>query len=234
MRLLITRPEPDASALAGQLVALGHQVLKAPLMVVEPRDFDFDPAGVRAVLFTSANGVRAFARAVGMPPDLPAFVVGAASGDAAKVSGWRQVEVAGGDVRQLADLASDMLSPEGGRLVHVSGKAATGDLAGDLSSRGYDVVRVVGYEAREVDALPGPVEDALQAGEVDGILLFSPRTARLFAKRVLTAGLQEAVSGVVAYCLSPAVAEALKSQISVDCKVATQPETPHLIALLSP
>ncbi|MCG8401015.1 MAG: uroporphyrinogen-III synthase, partial [Firmicutes bacterium] len=37
MRLLVTRPEPDAEALAERLRALGHEVLVAPMLPVVPR-----------------------------------------------------------------------------------------------------------------------------------------------------------------------------------------------------
>lgn len=239
MHLLVTRPEPDASALADTLRGLGHDVLIAPLMQVVVRNFSIDLAGVQAVLFTSANGVRAFAEQIGAPPDgMPAFAVGKASAQVARNAGWMQVEVANGDVDTLAALVTARLSPEEGSLIHVSGKAAAGDLAGALNEQGFTVKRVVGYEARSLETLPESVASALVAGDLDGVLLYSPRSARLLADLAKKAGLLGKLAVIDAYCLSPAVAEALTAQISapnsVNCKVATAPETPHLIALLSP
>lgn len=239
MHLLVTRPEPDASLLAGTLRDLGHKVLIAPLMQVAVLDFDVDLADVQAVLFTSANGVRAFAEQIGTPPDgMTAFAVGKASAQVARDAGWTQVETAQGDVDALAALVTAKLSPKGGPLVHVSGKAAAGDLAGVLSAQGYEVDRVVGYEARPVDVLPESVAAGLAAGDLDGVLLFSPRSARLLADLAEKAGLLDKLADIDAYCLSPAVADALTALVSASksakCKVATAPETPHLIALLSP
>ncbi len=239
MHLLVTRPEPDASALADTLRGLGHEVLVAPLMQVVVRDFSIDLTGVQAVLFTSANGVRAFAEQIGAPPDgMTAFAVGKASAQVARDAGWVQVEVADGDVDALARLVTARLSPEDGSLIHVSGKAAAGDLAGSLAEQGFTVNRVVGYEARLPATLPASVAAGLSAGDLDGVLLFSPRSARVLADLAEKAGLSGKLAAMDAYCLSPAVADALTARISapnsVNCKVATVPETPHLIALLSP
>jgi uroporphyrinogen-III synthase len=234
MRLLITRPEPDASALAQELEGLGHAPLVAPLMDIVSRPFALAFTGVQGVLFTSANGVRAFADQVGTPPDgLAAYVVGPASADAARVAGWRHVQVAGGDVHALAGLVSKTVDPAGGRLVHLSGKAAAGDLAGLLTEQGYDVERIVAYEARAAARLPELAGEALRGGTVEGVLLFSPRTARLYGTLVGEAGLEAAASRVTAYCLSQAVADALTALPGVPKKVASAPQTPQLLALLS-
>lgn len=239
MHLLVTRPEPDASLLADTLRGLGHDVLVAPLMQVVVRNFTIDLAGVQAVLFTSANGVRAFAEQIGTPPEgMTAFAVGKVSAQVARDVGWVHVETAEGDVEALAALVTARLLPDGGSLVHVSGKAAAGDLAGVLRAQRFTVDRIVGYEARALEALPESVARGLGAGDLDGVLLFSPRSARLFADLVEKAGLLGKLAGLDVYCLSQAVAAALPAQISgansANCKVATVPETPHLIALLSP
>ena len=62
MRLLVTRPLDDAQALADRLEAGGHEALVEPLLTIAPdlaAPLPLD--GARALLFTSANGVRAFA-----------------------------------------------------------------------------------------------------------------------------------------------------------------------------
>ena len=65
MRVLVTRPEEDAAALVAALKARGHEALVEPMLTVAPAPgvtppLDLD--GVQALLFTSANGARAFAR----------------------------------------------------------------------------------------------------------------------------------------------------------------------------
>ena len=64
MRALVTRPRAEAASLAEALAARGIAALLEPLLDISYRDLGdpLDLAGVQAVLCTSANGVRAFAR----------------------------------------------------------------------------------------------------------------------------------------------------------------------------
>src|SRR5262249_35058447 len=67
MRVLITRPEREATALAPALAERGHQAVLAPLFrlqALDPAaDFAQPLAASQAVLVTSANGARALAKA---------------------------------------------------------------------------------------------------------------------------------------------------------------------------
>src|SRR5579862_1986216 len=106
MRALITRPRAEAEALAALLARRGIEALIEPLIeiagrVAPPPDF----AGVQAVLCTSANGVRALAR-TSAERAVPLFAVGDATAARARTEGFRHVESAGGDIEDLADLAS--------------------------------------------------------------------------------------------------------------------------------
>ena len=79
MRVLVTRPRPDADRTAAELSARGHAHLVAPLFkVVIDADARIDLAGVQAVLVTSANGARALA-AVTDRRDIHVLAVGDAS-----------------------------------------------------------------------------------------------------------------------------------------------------------
>ena len=67
MRVLITRPEREATALATALAQRGHAPVIAPLFTLQilhpPADFAAALAACQAVLLTSANGARALAEA---------------------------------------------------------------------------------------------------------------------------------------------------------------------------
>lgn len=235
MRLLVTRPEEDSAPLADALVALGHEVVMAPLLTIRFLDDAFLPEGRwRALLFTSANGVRALVRrneALRLLP-LPVFAVGPASADAARAAGFVTVEAAGGDVTSLAAHVSGALKPEGGPLLHVAGSTVAGDLAGSLGAQGFEVKRAVLYEAAPAHVLPEAARQEIEDGSLDGVLLYSPRTARAFASLVLEAGLATRTEGLVAYCLSPNVAEALRDLPGLTVKIAREPDQAALVALL--
>ena len=75
IQALITRPEEDAATLAEALRQRGVGVAIEPLLSVRTLPgASIDLAGVQAVLFTSSNGVRAFAE-LSERRDLPCFTV---------------------------------------------------------------------------------------------------------------------------------------------------------------
>jgi uroporphyrinogen-III synthase len=235
MRLLVTRPEEDSASLADALVALGHEVVMAPLLTIRFLDDAFLPGDRwQALLFTSANGVRALARRkeAGRLLPLPVFAVGPASADAARAAGFATVEAAGGDVTSLAAYVSGAIKPESGPLLHVAGTTLAGDLAGMLGAQGFDVKRVVLYEAVPAPVLPEAARQEIEEGLLDGVLLYSPRTARTFASLVLEAGLANRTEGLVAYCLSSNVAKALRDLPGLTVKIAREPDQAALLALL--
>ncbi len=147
LRVLVTRPRGEAELFAVALAMRGHDAILAPLIEIALiEDVSVDLSGVQGVLFTSANGVRAFAHAV---PDrgLPAFCVGNATANAARAAGFAKVESASGDVETLAALVRERLKPADGALVHAAGTVVAGDLGGSLEAAGFEVCRVRLYRA---------------------------------------------------------------------------------------
>src|SRR6202000_2067728 len=132
MHALITRPLEDAKPLADLLSARGVDCIVEPLLEIVPHDdAEIDLDGVQALLFTSANGVRAFA-AHSPRRDLKVLTVGEGSAEAARAAGFNDVTAAGGDVDALAALAKLKLDPKSGALFHGAASALAGDLQGKL------------------------------------------------------------------------------------------------------
>lgn len=226
------RPRDDAETLSAELAARGFRTLVAPVLSIRRHEdvrLDLDP--IAALLFTSANGVRAFAAASGVRT-LPAYAVGAGTGEAAREAGFGEVYVAGGDVHALADHVTAHRAPTAGALLHVAGVDRAGDLAGMLAERGFDVRRTVLYEAVPVDALPEEVGDALRREELAAVVVFSPRTARVVSRLIVDAGLAGRTGRVVAACLSPAVAARLAGLDWRETAVAAEPTRTSLLQAL--
>ncbi|MCW5699543.1 MAG: uroporphyrinogen-III synthase [Rhodospirillales bacterium] len=207
MRLMITRPEEDAHSLAIALANLGVESIMEPLLAIEFIDGPSLPLDdVQALLFTSANGVRAFVRWK-RDRAIRCFAVGAATAGAALGAGFAAVEVADGDVNALVELVRSRLSPSGGTLLHIAGSAVAGDLGGMLAAAGFSYRRVVLYRAIRAKVFSIAGQQALRSGMVDGVVLYSPRTARTFVGLVREADLEGACRKMTAYCLSQAVAD---------------------------
>jgi uroporphyrinogen-III synthase len=231
MRVLITRPEEDATELVAELAARGIDGTLSPLLTIEFIDKPaLALAGVQALLMTSANGVRAFARNT---PDrgLPVLAVGDATARAAEAAGFADVASAAGDVDDLAALAAERLDPAAGVLLHPAGSKVAGDLAGMLARLGFDYRRSVLYTARTATELPESARAGIAAGEFDGVLIYSPRTGATFKRLVQAAGLDAALATVRAYCLSANVAVAVAELPWAGIETAARPEQTALLAL---
>ena len=236
MKALVTRPREDSSALAAALAARGIAPVLEPLLHIR---FAGDGArtlaplldGAQAVLFTSANGVRAFAAASDRR-DLPAFAVGDASAAAARAAGFVAVESAHGNVADLAALVRRRLRPENGALVHAAAPAVAGDLGEALGASGFAVRRAVLYDAVPATEFNHATAALLGAGGIELALFFSPRTAASFVRLLHASGLSEACRTMTALALSPAVSAALASLPWRAVRVAAVPSAAALLDAL--
>jgi len=234
MRVLITRPEADSGALRDALAARGVEALIEPMLSIRPiAGATVDLTGIQALLFTSANGVRAFAP-LSPVRDLPVYAVGDATARAAGEAGFTTVASAKGDVDDLAALVRRRVDPAAGALLHVAGSAVAGNLAGALQADGYGVERRVLYETAAVGALSPAARQALNEESLDGVLFFSPRTARTFVTLVANAALNHRYRTLHAYCLSAAVADEVRDRPWAGLTVADAPTQDALLALFAP
>ncbi|HJS32954.1 MAG TPA: uroporphyrinogen-III synthase [Alphaproteobacteria bacterium] len=233
MRALVTRPRADAEALAAKLASLGHDAVLAPVfdIILAPSP-ELPLDGAQALLFTSANGVRAFIRA-SERRDLPVFAVGAATAATARELGFASVDSADGDVADLARLVAARLKPDGGHVLHVAGSEVAGDLAAALAASGFDASRAVLYRAEPRAALSEECLAALRAGKIDAALFFSPRTAAAFVRLAREGGVENALARVVAIGLSPAVVAALGDSIWSARLAAARPDEAALLDALA-
>ncbi len=220
-RVAITRSLPEAEATAERVRALGAEPVLAPLIRIEPRPFDTDLSGAQALLFTSANGVRAFT-AAGPRRDLPVLCVGDATANVARAAGFARVHSANDDSNALAHLVAIELDPHAGKVVHISGEHVASDLIAALGASGFTGDRRIAYEAVAATELPAALRSPL-----DMVLFHSARAGEIFARF----GAPNAQS-LIAACLSTAVAEAVSQQQRIPWKSIVVAPHPREDALL--
>lgn len=219
--ILVTRPAPSGSDFARDLRArLGvrAEVVVAPLMRIEGVGSLPDLDDVGALVFTSRNGVAAYAARTARR-DIPAVCVGDATARAAREAGMAAVSAAGAAADLLALITARGAA---GRYLHVRGDHAAADVAGHLRAAGIEADEAVLY--RQV-ACPLPARaGALLAGHAPVIVpLFSPRSARIF----LGAGPFAAPLRVVA--MSENVARELLDAPIAELRVAARPDVPAML-----
>jgi len=239
MHLLVTRPAGDGETTAGRLRELGHDPLLEPLLEIvtlDPPEIETNAATqgsaeIQAFVATSANGIRALA-ATGISAEMkshPVMAIGEASAKEARKAGFETVLTGGGTLPALADDIVDRFSPNRGRIVYLAGRARSGDLAGLLAGSGFTTETRTLYEARRKTALSAGTARALANGEIDGILLFSARTAGIYRDLVRAANLDIPARDIPCFCLSRPVAGKLPDTFK-RILVASEPTLDSLLA----
>lgn len=241
MNLLVTRPEAEGAEMARALEALGHRVTLSPLMEVELLRPLIEIGGLQAILVTSKNAVRALlaqeADWVAAAQRLPIYAVGPGSARLARDSGFLSVFEGAAAGRELVRLIAETLAPAGGQLLHARGETIAFDLKGALSALGFTVSEGLFYEARPVEALTPAVCEAIRGAgggrERLGVVLMSPRTASIFSRLVVKAGVGDAAAGVDYFCLSKGVAAGLGLLDPKRLHIAATPNAQEMLALIT-
>ncbi len=179
--ILITRPEGVATVFADQLRArLGCDVpiTLSPLMRIEFCGELPDLTMFRTLIFTSRNGVAAFA-ALSDRRDLPCYTVGGGTAKAAQSQGL-VARSANGAADDLIEKIIAENPP--GPLLHVRGEHGAGDVANRLTAAGCPTSTAILY--RQIHQPATQVARDLLQGKAPVIVpLFSPRSAQiLFAE----------------------------------------------------
>jgi uroporphyrinogen-III synthase len=235
MRLLVTRPEPDATALKAQLIGMGHEVFVEPLLrpvfhELDPQEVDFLEA--QALIATSRNGVRALAQSPLLPAavSLPIYTVGPGTAGTAQALGFEQVLQGPRDARALVGFVAEHADVNAGSLIYLAGERKAVDVGGELRHLGFHVQEPVVYSAATAERLGAPIVARFNAGEVDGVLLLSAQTARTYARLMLGCGLSGKLQQTMHFCLSADIARALDI---LGRPPSSVPNVPNLKALLT-
>jgi len=232
MRVLLTRPLEDSKRLAQVLRERGHAAIVSPVMEIQLLDGpEILLEGVQAILATSANGIRGLSRRTARR-DLPVFAVGPQTESAAESAGFMCVRTAEGHAAALAVAVENWAVPEGGALLYAAGQERLSDLEHRLRNRGYSVLTEVLYDAIKQPLLSPEAVQALSDHNLDAAMLFSPRSARIFASQIRAAQLSNCCAGLIAFCISEAVANALEPLRFRDMRIAAHPDQDGMLALL--
>ena len=236
MRLLVTRPEPDAGAQAAELRNLGHEPVLQPLLEFEALDFDqaaFSSAD--GLIVTSRNALRALAAKPG-PEKIarcPVFCVGSETERRLREAGFETMAAVAETAEELAGKIASAVG-NGARLVHATGEHQAFDLAQALAPHGISVSMLPVYTMKARGSFDSRVVAEIEQGALGGAILMSPRTAEIFAFLCEKHGILERARFLDYFCLAKSVANKLKALGPVQVHIASKPDRAALLALLPP
>ncbi len=234
MRLLVTRPEPDASTFAEELRGLGHEPILQPLLEFRVLKFDLEPLHVAEVLIlTSGNSLRAL-RERGISKDIlgkPLYCVGEQTAKRALEAGFEAVL----EIAETGEELAGNIIASGRRdalLVHIMGEHMAFDIVGALAREGFSVQSVTVYSMDAGAEFLPTVDKMLRSGDVGGVILMSPRTAEIYVSLCHRHGILDYAKTPVYFCISQNVAAKLASLKPNHVRVPAKPIRKALLELL--
>jgi len=234
LRLLVTRPEPDASETAARLQAMGHIVSRDPMLAIA---FAVPPIGVAtpgAIILTSRNALRALLHWPDADRwrDRPVFAVGPETGALARAAGFRDVRIALGSAAALTDLVIAEFERGVGPALYPAARNRAAEIDVTLRAAGIPVRRIEAYRAEMAERLSPQSEEALRNRALDGALFYSRRTANAFLAAVRRAQLDAALAGITAFVISEEAGEPLRGVPGLAIRVAPRVDGDALLSLI--
>ncbi|WZO99436.1 uroporphyrinogen-III C-methyltransferase [Isosphaeraceae bacterium EP7] len=223
LRIVVTRPAAEADHCAAELEALGAEALVAPTVEILPVE-DFGPvddaigrlAGFDWLVFTSANGVRAFLGRI-LEIGLDLRVLGsvrlAAIGPAtteALASFHLKADLVPGSFRSegLAQALEPLVA--GGRVLLARADRGR-DVLRDVLGRVAYVEQVSVYRNVDAEGFPSDVLERIESGSVDWITLTSSAIVRRLYEQLTQEARSRVGTKIRLASISPLTSEAARS-----------------------
>lgn len=232
MRMLVTRPQPDAQASIERLAALGIEAVAAPLLTRATLDFHLpEISGFAALAITSTNALRALEEK-GVHEairHLPVYAVGDRTAHEARALGFGTVQSAGGTFERLTTMMA--LARIEGPVFYPAGRHLSGDLAHALAPHGIMVVTATVYEMVAESHFPDDILAALESGALQAALVYSRRTAEVFCSLVGSKLSAAKKRDLALICLSENVARPLLGNHFTRVHLADRPDEEAMMSL---
>lgn len=230
--VLILKTSDNISEVADAIKAKGFEAMEEAILKVEYLENEFpvlEPG--RALIFTSPNGVRAFARKVAGRTH-PVYTVGPNTADEAKAVGFDAVESGGGTLIDLADFLINLPKEKLFSPFYVRAEDVSGDLGGILGKSSIHLDEFIAYRAVPADNLSLNLLQKLDRREIKAIMFFSRRGAKTFGELAEQYGRLGRLKGIKALCISDGVVESVSVLPFEAALAAKTPDRYGMIELL--
>ena len=143
MHILFTRPFDDCHELMLRFKSLGHMVSHIPVISIQKIIYEsLDFSTFKGIIFTSTNAIK-FLDTRKIDKKIKCFCVGNATEKIAKIRGFQNIHVAGGNVENLKEIIFQNFGTSDGKLIYVTGQIISSDLDKELISEGYNLKRII-------------------------------------------------------------------------------------------
>lgn len=234
-RVLVTRPEPGASATASALRRASFDPVIASLTAILPLPVNdaFDIDGIDAVAVTSANALRhAPERLLHRLAELPLFTVGEATAAIAGEAGFRRITTGSGDA---ADLADSLLAnvPTRATVLYLCGKVRRPDFERALSADGRKTVLLETYDTGRRDVVDAARQLLASGSRFHAVLVHSSEAAVAFANVLARPDVADLFDEAMLVAISARAAAPVEALFGGRIIIAPQPNDAAMVSMLT-
>ena len=202
MHILFTRPFDDCHELMLRFKSLGHIVSHIPVISIQKIIYEsLDFSLFKGIIFTSSNAIK-FLDTQKIDKKIKCFCVGNATEKVAKMKGFQNIYVAGGNVENLKEIIFQNFGVSDGNLIYVTGQIISSDLDKKLISQGYHLKRIINYKAIEQEKFNNDEIEKLRDKIPDIVYVYSQNSAQSFLNMIKNYNLQSSWMNTNLMCIS--------------------------------
>jgi len=244
MRLLVTRPQHQVADTIASLEGDGHEIITSPMLELHHLDLPQPVGAFNIIALTSRNAVDGLVRQWhsindrGKRGDWTVFTVGDATRDAAARAGFVKAVSCRGSAPDLVEMIAGTHSSKPSaevlgkhNILYPCALRPSHDLPALFEERGLNCASWPVYAMEDAEQFSPAAGKALSDESVDGVLLYSARSATTFARLFSNLDTKPAVPPL--FALSEAVCAALPPELALHCRASGEPNEAALRLLLS-
>ena len=202
MHILFTRPFDDCHELMLRFRSLGHMVSHIPVISIQKIVYEsLDFSLFKGIIFTSTNAIK-FLDTQKIDKKIKCFCVGNATEKVAKIKGFQNIYVAGGNVENLKEIIFQNFEVSDGNLIYVTGQIISSDLDKRLISEGYNLKRIINYKAIAQEKFNNDEIEKLKVQIPDIVYVYSQNSALSFLNMIKNYNLQNSWMNTNLMCIS--------------------------------
>ena len=202
MHILFTRPFDDCHELMLRFKSFGHMVSHIPVISIQKIIYEnLDFSLFKGIIFTSTNAIK-FLDAQKIDKKIKCFCVGNATEKVAKIKGFQNIYVAGGNAENLKEIIFQNFEASDGNLIYVTGQTISSDLDKKLISEGYNLKRIINYKAIVQEKFNNDEIEKLKVQTPDIVYVYSQNSAQSFLNMIKNYNLQNSWMNTNLMCIS--------------------------------
>ena len=202
MHILFTRPFDDCHELMLRFRSLGHMVSHIPVISIQKIIYEsLDFSLFKGIIFTSTNAIK-FLDTQKIDKKIKCFCVGNVTEKVAKIKGFQNIYVAGGNVENLKEIIFQNFEVSDGNLIYVTGQIISSDLDKKLISEGYNLKRIINYKAIAQEKFNNDEIEKLKVQIPDIVYVYSQNSALSFLNMIKNYNLQNSWMNTNLMCIS--------------------------------